>query len=210
MPPPTKVITIGALKGGVGKSTLSVFLACVYASRGLRVLYVCADPLSQTGRDWWNQAEDSGHPMPYDLEHWADTAVSDQIRRRAMGRYDIVIVDTGGESDSILRSAVEVADFVLLATSPRQLDVRRLLATFQSAFAAAKAVGRSIDVAVVFTLVDQRRVAYNAEMRDRIADKLATLESCMSLRSLYQNAFGTVPDDDELAEATAIAKEIDI
>jgi chromosome partitioning protein len=202
------VITVGALKGGVGKSTLSVFLACVYASRGLRVLYVCADPLSQTGRDWWNQADDGGHPMPYDLEHWADTAVGDQIRRRALGHYDVVIVDTGGESDSILRSAVEVADFVLLATSPRQLDVRRLLATFQSAYAAAKAVGRAIDVAVVFTLVDQRRVAYNAEMRDRIEGKLPVLESTMSHLSLYQNAFGKVPDGDDLTEVTAIAKEI--
>lgn len=211
---PKRVIAVSGLKGGIGKSTLAMFLAFVYAVvYGLRVLFVDADPSSQTGWDWWKLARDANTPLPFDIETWPHAQVGEMVADRTPGKYDVVVIDCGGDSDAILSSAVEVCTYALIVTTPNKADIRRLAATFASALKAARDAGRAseIDAAVLFTKVDNRREAYNARMRAQTEGKLPVLEAELSLRAaVYADAMGTnVTSRADLEEAEAIVKEME-
>ncbi|MEU4575951.1 ParA family protein [Nonomuraea sp. NPDC023979] len=211
---PDRVIAVSGLKGGIGKSTLAMFIAFVWAVlRGKRVLYVDADPSSQTGWDWWKLARDRDTPLPFDIETWPHAQVGDMVADRTPGKYDVVVIDCGGDSDAILRSAVEVCTYALVVTTPNKADIRRLSATFASALKAAKDAGRTseIDAAVVFTKVDNRRQAANKEMRRQIEAKLPMLQRELSLKpAVYADAMGTnVTSHADLEEAKELVEEME-
>lgn len=219
---PTRVILIGGLKGGVGKSTVGIFVAMVYAYMyGLRVLLVDADPSSQTGYDWWIQADDAGRNLGYDVETWPHAQVGDMVKRRALGQYDVVVIDCGGDSDKILSSGMEVAHFAVMVTSPSKTDMRRLDGTYKAALAAATAHGRAnqIDAGVMMTQVDMRRgdqgsraTVHNQKMRTQIRNEgMPLMASEFSLKaSVYSDSNGhRVTDPEDLAEASALVAEIE-
>uniref|UniRef100_UPI003F495255 ParA family protein n=1 Tax=Nonomuraea sp. CA-251285 TaxID=3240002 RepID=UPI003F495255 len=211
---PERVIAVSGLKGGIGKSTAAMFIAFVYAVVfGKRVLFVDADPSSQTGWDWWKTARDGGHPLPFDIECWAQPSVGELIADRTPGKYDVVIVDCGGHSDDVLRAAVSVATFALIVTTPNKADIRRLAATFQSAVKGAHDAGRAdqVKAAVMFTRVDNRRPAANKKMRDQVAAKLPMLEHELSqIPTRYADAMcENVTDLADLEEAKLLVKEME-
>lgn len=211
---PERVIAVSGLKGGIGKSTLAMFVAFVYAVvHGKRVLFVDADPSSQTGWDWWKLARDRAKtPLPFDIELWPSAAVGDMVVDRTPGRYDVVVIDCGGHSDDILKAAVEVCTYALIVTTPNKADIRRLYATFESAVKAARESGRAsqIKVGVAFTRVDNRRAAKNAEMRRQVSAKLPLLQGELSLRpTVYADAMGRSVPESDLDEAKALVKEME-
>ena len=209
-----RVIAVGGLKGGIGKSTLAMFIALVYAViYGRRVLLVDADPASQTGWDWWKLARAAGTPLPLAIETWPHAQVGDMVVDRTPGNYDIVVIDCGGDSDAILSSAVEICSYALIATTPSKPDIRRVAPTFKSAVEAAQRAGREteIDAAIVFVKVDNRRDAYNATMRAQTEERLPVLQAQVSNRpAIYADAFGLgTPPVSDLEEVHAIIKEME-
>lgn len=208
-----RVIVVGGLKGGIGKSTLAMFIALVFAIiYGKRVLFVDADPSSQTGYDWWSLAHKKGKPLPFDVETWPHARIGDMIATRTPGKYDVVVADCGGDSDAILKSAVEVCEYALLATTPNKPDTRRIAPTFKAAREAAKDAGRDdeIDVNIVFVKVDNRREAFNKDIRNKTAARLPVLANQMSLRTaVYSDAFAEGPPAEaDLEEVHGIVKEM--
>ncbi|MEV7275176.1 ParA family protein [Streptomyces bacillaris] len=163
-----KVIAIGGLKGGVGKSTMSVFVALVYAVHyGLRVLLVDADPLSQTAYDWHRLAKKKGDPLPFEIETWPHARVGQRVLDDTDG-FDIVVIDCGGESSDIFGSAVAVCDQVLFVTSPRKAEMRRIKGSLDGALSAAKDRIAEIDAYVVFTRVKNARASHNEAARNLV------------------------------------------
>jgi chromosome partitioning protein len=218
MPPPLpdnmpRVIAVGGLKGGIGKSTLAMFIALVFAIiYRKRVLFVDADPASQTGWDWWKLARAAGKPLPLDIETWPHAQVGDMVCDRTPGKYDVVVIDCGGDSDAILKSAVGICEYALLATTPNKPDVRRVAPTFKAALEAAQDADRAaeIDVSIVFVKVDNRREAYNTEVRKQTQERLPVLKAQVSSRpAVYSDAFGAgAPPAADLEEVHAIVKEM--
>src|SRR4051812_45955270 len=96
--PQPLIITIGNLKGGVGKTTSAYFIACFFALvYGLRVLVIDADPLSQTGYSWFRKLIKAGIQVPFTLISFPSPHVDDCVDDNAeSGNYDVIIVDTGG------------------------------------------------------------------------------------------------------------------
>jgi chromosome partitioning protein len=210
---PLKIIAVGGLKGGIGKSTLAMFIAFLYATIfGQRVLLVDADPSSQTAYDWWNLAHKRGNPLPFDIETWPHARVGEMVLQRATGKYDVVVMDCGGDSDAILASAVAVCHFALIATTAFPADVRRVAPTFHSAAKAAQEAGRADEVtpAVVFLKVDNRQAVQNEARKDKVAERLPILDAQMSYRPRqYAEAFSEgVPPEDDLTEVKAIVTEL--
>jgi chromosome partitioning protein len=117
-----QIIASANLKGGTGKSTIAVNLACALALGGRSVVLVDVDP-QQTAFDW---AAGGGLPMevfgepPIDLHQegrWPKRAV-DLARRN-----DIVMLDLPPLVGRILASGLMVADLVLVPITPSGVDV---------------------------------------------------------------------------------------
>ncbi|WP_054816446.1 ParA family protein [Nocardia arizonensis] len=147
------VVTLGNLKGGVGKTTSAFFLASYFAQvHERRVLVIDADPLSQTGYSWHRRLSQSGIPIPFELIAFPSRHVADCVADNAAA-YDVVIIDAGGESAEIFKAAIPVSDELLLLTSVSPSEVKRVPSTYRAAEEAAAGSGREIRVRVLMTKV---------------------------------------------------------
>ncbi len=111
---------IGVLnqKGGVGKTTIAVNLAAVYAKAGQRVLLVDADP--QGSSLAWSSAREGtplftvvGMPKPT-LHKDMPSIASD---------YDVVIIDGAPRVSELGRAAIMASDLVVIPVQPSPYDV---------------------------------------------------------------------------------------
>lgn len=151
--PKPLVITLGNLKGGVGKTTSAFFLASYFALlHELRVLVIDADPLSQTGYSWYRRLRKGEVEVPFELIAFPSRHVNDCITDNA-GKFDVVIVDAGGESADIFKAAIPQSDELVLLTSVSPSEVKRVPSTYRAAEEAAADSDRAVRVRVLMTKV---------------------------------------------------------
>jgi chromosome partitioning protein len=116
----TWIIAVTGLKGGVGKSTLSITLATTLHVVGYKTLIVDSDPQA-TARTWASRAADLEHEGPAVV-----TLDGRQLRRdleRLSSGVDVVVIDTPPRLGIDARAAMLVADVVLLPTTPGAADL---------------------------------------------------------------------------------------
>ncbi|MFE5283707.1 ParA family protein [Nocardia sp. NPDC056611] len=151
--PEPLVITLGNLKGGVGKTTSAFFLASYFTTaHELRVLVIDADPLSQTGYSWYRRLQKAEVDIPFELLAFPSRHVNDCITDNS-ANYDVIIVDAGGESADIFKAAVPVSDELILVTSVSPSEVKRVPSTYRAAEEAAAEHEKAVRVRVLMTKV---------------------------------------------------------
>lgn len=107
-----QIITIAMQKGGVGKSTLARSLAVAAVRDGLSVLILDMD--AQQSVSQWGERRDADMPVVV-------FSTENELPRRleqARGAADLVIIDTPPARSTEAPAAVEVADLVLIPTTP--------------------------------------------------------------------------------------------
>lgn len=196
-------ITLGNLKGGVAKTTSAIHLATGLGRLG-RVLLVDADPQASSTMDWSTSAGDAW-PSGIVVVPWAQADLARRVQAVA-DDYDHIVIDTGGEDDSILAAALMVTDELVIPVAPSPLDLRRLPATFNLA-ARIDAVS---PVTARVVLVKVRKGTASARDARTLLEgmELPVMEASVSLWEQYSQAFGSLPEDlgeyaDVLAELTA-------
>jgi chromosome partitioning protein len=106
------IIIVAALKGGVGKTTTSVYLAALAAARRPAVL-IDADPQASAA-DWLEATEDEYLERVSLVE-----APTDRLLLKALDRIDtdeVAVVDTPPGNERLLAKAIERADVVVVPT----------------------------------------------------------------------------------------------
>lgn len=158
-------MTVVNTKGGVGKTTSSVFVAHALArATGTACLLIDADPQASAVQ-WAREAASAG------------TALQVQVRARPSGRLATlaahapnVVIDTPPMDRDIIASALGVADVVLVPTSPSPLD----LATVPSSVELAARSGKPASVLLTRTRRTRSVAEGEATLRDAGCSLLRT------------------------------------
>src|SRR3954470_9987290 len=115
------ILTIGNIKGGVGKTTLAVNLAILRALAGRDVLLVDGDEQGTAVSFTDLRNEELGAPG-YTAVGLQGAAVRTQVRQLA-SKYADIVIDVGGRDTGSLRAALTVSDKLLVPVQPRTFDV---------------------------------------------------------------------------------------
>ena len=115
------IIVVGGIKGGSGKTTVATNLA-VMRSKVRDLLLVDADD-QETASDFTilrNEQQKAG--AEYTSIRLSGSAVRTETQR-LVGKYEEILIDTGGRDTASQRAALSVADVLLVPFVPRSFDV---------------------------------------------------------------------------------------
>jgi chromosome partitioning protein len=150
---PAVVIAVGNLKGGTGKSTIAVNVACALAAMGHATVVIDADP-QHTATQWMRRralpARLHETPPLRDLE--AAAAWMDDIHDIGAAQ-DFVVIDLPAVLGATLGAALLVADLVLIPAATSSLD---LAATTRTLHRIAKAEDERSGTAIPSLVVPNR------------------------------------------------------
>ena len=181
--------TVGNIKGGVAKTTTTVFVALALAARGERVLVADADVTNRSCLKWKALAAD--WPASVVVLGFGDD-LARQVNAMAAD-YDSVLIDTSPQHAKVLRQALMVTDDLIVPVAPSPIELEQLPDTF--------ALAAEVDaVSPVFTqvlLVKVRAGTLGAvKARDYLTEhSLPVMDTAVGLREMYSLAYGSAPAD---------------
>ena len=121
-------LTVAALKGGVGKSTITLNIAACLHQAGHRVLIVDADSQG-TCRIWGSKSAEAGYDGP-PVIGLDGRSLRRDLERVSTG-FDAVIIDTPPRMAVETRAAMLAADMIVLPVTPGGADTWALHETLQ-------------------------------------------------------------------------------
>ncbi|MEJ1404250.1 MAG: ParA family protein [Candidatus Sedimenticola sp. (ex Thyasira tokunagai)] len=145
------VIVFASSKGGAGKTTACVVLACELARQGqeknIGVSLIDADPNQHTGA--WGKLEGK----PDNITMFADVTEANilDVIEEAQKQTPFVLVDLEGVASSAVVGAVSRADLVIIPCQPSQNDAKEAAKTIKTIKYGARVAQREIPFSVLFT-----------------------------------------------------------
>ena len=115
------ILTVGNIKGGVGKTTLAVNIAVALAQRGRDVLLIDGDEQASAATFAQLRAEQLDAAKLTTIQLQAK-AIRQEMPALA-AKYPEIVIDVGGRDSGSLRAAMTVADAILVPFQPRSMDL---------------------------------------------------------------------------------------
>jgi chromosome partitioning protein len=177
------VISVTNLKGGVGKTTLSVNVAVGLALKGYSVCLVDSDREQRSATEWRdNRTKETPHVTVVSVSEKQFTSEIKALR----AKFDIVLIDGVPQLSELAQYTIGVSDLVLIPITPSLIDYRGF-ETFFRKYTEIKMmkeeIGGKVVGAVVMNRVQRNRLvneipeaveSYGIRlMKNRIADRLA-------------------------------------
>ena len=117
------IVVVAALKGGVGKTTTSVYLSAVAAAGNRTVTLVDSDPQASAA-DWVEHAADEVLESVEVVEAPTERLLTKTLDR--VDTADIAVVDTPPGHERLLAKALELADVVVIPTRVGGVETARV------------------------------------------------------------------------------------
>jgi chromosome partitioning protein len=179
------IIAFAGQKGGVGKSTTAICVACELLERGRSVLLVDADPQGTTST-WAAVATEAGRRTPTVVAMGAGMHRADQLPRVASS-FDVAIIDCPPRHDAIQRSALMSADIVVLPCGPSAADAWALASSVELV-RAAQTLRENLLAAVLVTRKQSRTTMGRTARVALEASELPVLDTELCSRVAYVEA----------------------
>ena len=113
-----RVIALLNEKGGSGKSTVAINLACAMHRAGLRVVLIDADPQG-TARDWREASPEGANLPPVVILDRPDLLLNSLKTLSA----DIAIIDTPAKAEKMSANVVRIAHVAIVPVQPSNADL---------------------------------------------------------------------------------------
>lgn len=204
-----KCIALVNEKGGVGKSTLAINLACALSNAGAHVVLVDADPQG-TARKWIGKHPE-GYTDAFDIVVLDTPAMMRSVK---VIDADIIIIDTPAKADLISAAAIRAADIALIPLQPSGADIDALAPTVQMVHA-KRELGGKVNAAFVLNRITKGSIlTRETKAGEWNGYDIPILESCVSGKQAFAKAIteglSVYETDDEAAmqEIDAIIHEL--
>ena len=124
-----KVVAFTSDKGGMGKSTAALNLACAGTEDGFEIAVLDLDPQASVGR-WARLRRREKLPQRPLAETCVPIDVEDRLAELRAAGADLVLLDTAGRDNNAITAAIAAADLVLIPCHPTDLELSTLGPTF--------------------------------------------------------------------------------
>lgn len=119
------VTTVANLKGGVGKSTITIHLATAAQMKGIPTTIIDIDPDQQAAAKW-NDSRATARPPVLSAVY---SRLPQSIAEAERGGAELIFIDTAAFEQKILNASIQVANLILVPCRPTAQDVQYLTAT---------------------------------------------------------------------------------
>lgn len=119
------ILLVGNRKGGCGKSTIAVNLAAKAAKSLKGTLVILDADRQETAANWTEERDENPDNLPYIPIVQKYGKIKNTIIELAK-KYDHVIIDVAGRNSDEMRSAMTVADTMLMPFKPSNSDFRTI------------------------------------------------------------------------------------
>lgn len=196
-------ITMGNAKGGVMKTTLSVYIALILALTGEPVLLVDADDTNKTCLKWQAAAGDDWPPL-VTVVGYTGPAMAKQVTDLMTRGFKHLIIDVGPTDKGVLKTGWMLTKRGIVPTQQHVGDVVQLTTTFDL----LKEMGERIDLFVMLAKSFPKRSSYNNArayiqglINGESADhpeglpSVGLLEGTVPLLEGIADTWGAIPDE---------------
>ena len=116
------IVTVGATKGGVGKTTIALNLAIGRALAGRDVWLIDGDRQGTAQTAVSIRAEDGKVPALACSQYVEGHTLRAQVQHQR-AKYQDIIIDAGGRDSTALRAALTLCDVLVIPFQPRSFDL---------------------------------------------------------------------------------------
>lgn len=208
---PVGIVAVGNLKGGVGKSTLAVNLACWFGTRqaedrGHPVVLVDADAQG-TALEWAASGRLPVDLIEAPLDEHTDHGAWHRLVSGARARAGLVVIDLPPHWGPALTLALAIADLLVMPVTPSGADLRATQQALERLQASRTQRSGAPPAVLIPSKVD-RRTAAGREIADVLAELGEPVGPPVAQRSAHVDAFTTGRWIGDWAPRSAAAAEI--
>lgn len=183
-----RIVAVGNLKGGVGKSTIAVSLAGWFSRVGWSVLLVDADAQG-TASEWASDGR-----LPFRVEALALESGDDRRGWVAAietfaGDVDLVVIDLPPHLGDTMAAALVVASLVIIPATPSGADLRATTKAVDLLARARRARGGALPLALMVPSKVDRRTGSGREIEAVLHDYGEPVAPAVTQRAAHVDAF---------------------
>lgn len=207
------IITIGAIKGGCGKSLIATNLTVLRSQLGKKVLLIDGDEQG-TASDWTDHRTSLGIDTPWTTVRLRSNAVRTEVLK-LKENYDDIIIDCGGRDTTSLRAALMVSDIFLVPFQPKSFDIWTATKVADLAQEACVLNSKLMTYAFINCAIARGTDNDDAQKILSLVPGITLLPCTIGMRKSFSNATSeglavceTKTDKKAIAEITTLAKAI--